>query len=61
MANYKTLLAALALGAATISGQAATNDLVIQTKKLGAPVQSTMYGIFFEDINFASMSSPTCL
>ena len=54
MANYKTLLAALALGAATISGQAATNDLVIQTKKLGAPVQSTMYGIFFEDINFAA-------
>ena len=54
MANYKTLLAALALGAATLSGQAATNDLVIQTKKLGAPVQSTMYGIFFEDINFAA-------
>ena len=48
------LLAALALGSVTLSSHAATNDMVIQTKKLGAPVQSTMYGIFFEDINFAA-------
>ena len=26
----------------------------VNTKKLGAPVQSTMYGIFFEDINYAA-------
>ena len=26
----------------------------VQTQKLGAPVQSTMYGIFFEDINYAA-------
>ena len=26
----------------------------VNTKKLGAPIQSTMYGIFFEDINFAA-------
>ena len=26
----------------------------INTKKLGAPIQSTMYGIFFEDINYAA-------
>lgn len=47
-------IATLALGALSLSSQAATNDMVIQTKKLGAPVQSTMYGIFFEDINFAA-------
>lgn len=26
----------------------------VNTKKMGAPIQSTMYGIFFEDINFAA-------
>ena len=26
----------------------------VNTKKIGAPVQSTMYGIFFEDINYAA-------
>ena len=26
----------------------------VSTKKLGAPIQSTMYGIFFEDINYAA-------
>lgn len=51
---YKTLLATLALGATALTTQAATNDMVIQTKKVGAPIQSTMYGIFFEDINFAA-------
>ncbi len=54
MISYKTLLATLALGSAALSTQAATNDMVIQTKKLGAPIQKTMYGIFFEDINFAA-------
>ena len=50
----KHLLTTLALGAAALTAGAATNDMVIQTKKLGAPIQSTMYGIFFEDINFAA-------
>ena len=26
----------------------------VNTKKMGAPIQSTMYGIFFEDINYAA-------
>jgi hypothetical protein len=30
------------------------NTMEVNTKKLGAPIQSTMYGIFFEDINFAA-------
>lgn len=47
------LLTALALTAG-IGMNAATNDLVVQTNKIGAPVQPTMYGIFFEDINYAA-------
>ena len=30
---------------------AQTNEMVIQTKKVGAEIQPTMYGLFFEDIN----------
>ena len=26
----------------------------IQTSKIGAPIQKTMYGLFFEDINYAA-------
>lgn len=29
-------------------------DLVVNVKKTGAPIQSTMYGLFFEDINFGA-------
>ena len=47
------LLAALALaGSAVLSAQPSRLD--INLKKVGAPVQETMYGIFFEDINFAA-------
>ena len=35
-------------------GVCAQRQLVIQAKKLGAPIQPTMYGIFFEDINFGA-------
>lgn len=49
----KTLLAALALSAGlTVNAQ--TNEMVIQTKKLGAEIQPTMYGLFFEDINYGA-------
>ena len=33
---------------------AQTHRMDIDLKKVGAPVQPTMYGIFFEDINFAA-------
>ena len=33
---------------------AQTHVMEVNTKKLGAPVQPTMYGIFFEDINYAA-------
>ena len=39
--------------AASLSAQA-QHVMDVQTQKLGAPVQSTMYGIFFEDINYAA-------
>lgn len=51
--NRKLLISALALSTALTSfGQ--TNTMEVNTKKMGAPIQSTMYGIFFEDINFAA-------
>ncbi len=47
-----SLAALLAFGQATIAQQ--TYEFELDTKKLGAPIQSTMYGLFFEDINFAA-------
>ena len=49
----KKLLAGVAC-AAISCGTAVAADLVIQTNKLGAPIQPTMYGIFFEDINYGA-------
>ena len=43
----------MALSAAILAG-AQTNQLDINLKKVGAPIADTMYGIFFEDINFAA-------
>ena len=53
MKHRKHLLSTIAALAALSSG-AATNDFVIKTNKPGAPIQPTMYGIFFEDINFGA-------
>ncbi|MBV3832691.1 alpha-L-arabinofuranosidase C-terminal domain-containing protein [Bacteroides xylanisolvens] len=53
MRRYTNLLAVLALFT-NIALHAQTNELVIQTKKLGAEIQPTMYGLFFEDINYAA-------
>ena len=53
MKALKTLLAlASACSALTLSAQ--TNAFDIDLKKVGAPIQPTMYGIFFEDINYAA-------
>ena len=40
------------MGTALSSWAQLTMD--VNTTKLGAPIQSTMYGIFFEDINYAA-------
>ena len=52
--TFKKLISAAAAvcTAASLSGQTANLD--INLKKVGAPIQETMYGIFFEDINFAA-------
>lgn len=33
---------------------AQSNEFKIDVQKTGAPIQSTMYGIFFEDINYGA-------
>ena len=49
----KLLTCALVLSA-TLMSVAQPSVMEVNTKKLGAPIQSTMYGIFFEDINYAA-------
>jgi len=51
--TLKNLFCAIAMTAA-LSAQAQTHVLDVKATKTGAPVQSTMYGIFFEDINYAA-------
>ena len=53
MKLYTKILASLALST-SMALHAQTNEMVIQTKKLGAEIQPTMYGLFFEDINYAA-------
>ena len=48
----RLLLSMIVLTTALMSFAQSTME--VNTKKLGAPIQSTMYGIFFEDINFAA-------
>ena len=59
MRRYTNLLAVLALSTG-MALHAQTNELVIQTKKLGAEIQPTMYGLFFEDINYAADGGLIC-
>ncbi|MDH6308393.1 alpha-N-arabinofuranosidase [Dysgonomonas sp. PFB1-18] len=47
-----SLAALLAFGQVTTAQQ--SYEFELDTKKVGAPIQSTMYGLFFEDINFAA-------
>ena len=51
--KIRTILTTLAVTLA-FSANAQTNQMDINLKKVGAPIQPTMYGIFFEDINFAA-------
>lgn len=49
----KLLTCAFVLSA-TLMSVAQPSVMEVNTKILGAPIQSTMYGIFFEDINYAA-------
>ena len=51
--TLKSLCCALALSS-TLGTMAQPHVMDVKTNKLGAPVQLTMYGLFFEDINFAA-------
>ena len=53
MKKIKLLTCALAL-TASVTASAQEHVLDIRTTKAGSPVQQTMYGLFFEDINFAA-------
>lgn len=53
MNSKKLLTCALALSS-VLGSFAQTHVMDINTKKVGAPVQKTMYGLFFEDINYAA-------
>ena len=39
---------------ASLSATAQSHVMDVDTRKAGAPIQSTMYGLFFEDINYAA-------
>lgn len=48
----KKIYSALMLSALLMTANAETID--VNVKKVGAPIQPTMYGMFFEDINYAA-------
>ena len=48
------VFATLALAFMTSLSVSAQHQFTVNAKKLGAPIQPTMYGIFFEDINFGA-------
>lgn len=53
MKKISLSLVALTIVSATAL-QAQPREFVIETSKSGAPIQPTMYGVFFEDINYAA-------
>lgn len=55
MKLHKMMFTALALTAGvTLHAQDVQNKLLVQTSKIGAEIQPTMYGLFFEDINYGA-------
>ena len=56
--NLKSTISAwllsLGMGGLTIPAIAQQAEFVVDAQHVGAPIQSTMYGIFFEDINFGA-------
>ena len=50
----KRLLISLFTLAVSLSASAQQHSMVIQTDKIGAEIEPTMYGLFFEDINYGA-------
>ncbi len=42
----------LSMGASGLMAQ--TGEFKVDVRNVGAPIQSTLYGVFFEDINFGA-------
>jgi len=53
MRRIKTLVLTLVMASA-MPAFAQVHNMSVRTDKVGADIQSTMYGLFFEDINFAA-------
>ena len=52
--NMKKRFLSMAVVTSMTLAAMAQSVMDVNTKKLGAPIQPTMYGIFFEDINYAA-------
>lgn len=52
--NKKRLLSCIIAASSLLGAYAQPHTFDVNTKKVGAAVQPTMYGIFFEDINYAA-------
>lgn len=52
--NFKTYFSCTLALSACLTIQAQTHVMDVETNKIGAPIQKTMYGLFFEDINYAA-------
>ena len=50
----RQLFIALFASMTSVFASAQTAVMDVNTKKAGAPIQNTMYGLFFEDINYAA-------
>ena len=51
--KIRFIIGALTL-ASSLNLSAQSHVMEVNTKKIGAPIQPTMYGLFFEDINYAA-------
>ena len=54
MKLHKTIMSALVLSAGMALNAQNAHQMVVQTNKIGAEKQPTMYGLFFEDINYGA-------
>ena len=57
MKLHRTLFTAWVFAAGVALHAQNAHNMVVQTNKLGAEIQPTMYGLFFEDINYGAVHS----
>ncbi|MBO5000961.1 MAG: carbohydrate binding domain-containing protein, partial [Bacteroidaceae bacterium] len=54
MKLHQAIMSAFVLSAGMALNAQNAHQMVVQTKKVGAEIQPTMYGLFFEDINYGA-------